>query len=349
MNSYERIMRALRLEEPDMVPILEWIVEDPVIQKIMPGATMLDFYEKFDIDAITVYEDIEFIPVSPGIKRDHFGVLRNFQGKEGDLWFPFPIEPLIKEDMDPNEFLESYKMPDPHDTKRLATLRAAVKRFKGKKAIIFGLHHGLIYPAFIRGFGNYLADFYLNPDFVKRLATMVNDYYLELERQAIEIGADIIHDGEDYCGKEGLFMSIEHFKEFVLPGLRNVIKVSKENGVPFVKHTDGNVWPILDILVEEGIDAINPIEPAAGMDIGEVKRKYGDRIALIGNIDCAHLLTFGKPSQIRDAVRECIRAASPGGGHILSSSNSIHVGVPPENFIAMVEATREFGKYPIKV
>ncbi len=348
MNSLERVLTALKLKEPDTVPIIEWIIEDPVIQKIMPGSTMLEFYEKFDIDAITVYEDIDYVDVSPGIKRDHFGVLRDFREIKGNLKFPFPIEPLIKKDINPNKFLETYKMPDPHDSKRLVTLRETVKRFKGEKAVIFGLHHGLVYPTFIRGFDNYLLDFYLNPDFAKELSTMINNYYLELEKQAIEIGVDAIHDGEDYCGKNGLFMSIDHFKEFVLPGLQKVIKLAKDKNLPFLKHCDGNLWPILDLLVEEGIDAINPIEPTAGMDIGEVKRVYGDRIALIGNIDCTHLLTYGKPEEVRNAVKECISKASIGGGHILSSSNSIHAGVPPKNYIAMVKAAREFGKYPIK-
>ncbi len=349
MNSLERVLAALRLEEPDTVTIVEWIIEDPVILKIMAGASILDFYDSFDIDGVTIYEDVDFKPVSPGIKRDHFGVLRDFRDMEGKLKFPFPVEPLINKEMDPNKFLETYKMPDPYDPKRLATLRATVKKFKGKKAIIFAVHHGLIYPIFIRGFENYLMDYYLNPDFAKKLAMMVNDYFVELEKQAIEIGADIITDGEDYCGKDGLFMSMEHFREFVLPGLRNVIKVAKDNNIPFIKHSDGNLWPILDLLVEEGIDAINPIEPAAGMDIGEVKKVYGDRVAIHGNIDCAHLLTFGKPKDVRNAVKDCIRKASSGGGHILASSNSIHAGVPPENFIAMVEAAREFGKYPIRV
>ena len=349
MNSLKRVLTALRLEEPDTVPILEWIVENPVIQKIMPGASMLDFYENFDIDGICVFEDVDFAEVSPGVMRDHFGVLRDFKEVKGRLQFPFPIEPLIKKDMDPNKFLETYNMPDPHDPKKLATLRAAVKRFKGKKAIVFAVHHGLIYPIFIRGFENYLMDYYVNPDFAKRLATMVNEYFVELEKQALEIGADIITDGEDYCSKDGLFMSMEHFKEFVLPGLRNVIKIAKDNNIPFIKHCDGNIWPIIDLLVTEGIDAINPIEPAAGMDIGEVKEKYGNKIAIHGNIDCAHLLTFGKPEDVRTAVKECIHKASPGGGHILASSNSIHAGIPQENFIAMVEAAREFGRYPIKL
>ena len=77
--------------------------------------------------------------------------------------------------------------------------------------------------------------------------------------------------------------------------------------------------------------------------------RYGNKIAVIGNIDYSHLLTFGTPTQVREAVRECIKTVSPGGGHILASSNSIHSGVTPENFIAMVEAVKEFGIYPIKI
>ena len=131
MNSLERVLTALNLKEPDTVPIIEWIIENPVIQKIMPGSSMLDFYDNFDIDGICIYEDIDYKEVSPGVMRDHFGVLRDFKEVEGKLQFPFPIEPLIKKEMDPCKFLETYKMPDPHDPRRLSTLRAAVKRFKG--------------------------------------------------------------------------------------------------------------------------------------------------------------------------------------------------------------------------
>ena len=83
------------------------------------------------------------------------------------------------------------------------------------------------------------------------------------------------------------------------------------------------------------------------MDIGRVKKLIGNRVALWGNIDCSHLLPFGTPDDVKKATIECIRAASPGGGHIISSSNTIHDSVPAENFVAMVEAAREYGNYPI--
>jgi uroporphyrinogen decarboxylase len=82
------------------------------------------------------------------------------------------------------------------------------------------------------------------------------------------------------------------------------------------------------------------------MDIGETKREFGRRTCLIGNIDCSFLLVFGNPGEVRQSVKETIAEAAPGGGYIISSSNSIHPGCKPENYLAMVEAAREYGRYP---
>jgi uroporphyrinogen decarboxylase len=100
-------------------------------------------------------------------------------------------------------------------------------------------------------------------------------------------------------------------------------------------------------MVDAGIDAIDPLEPIAHMDIGEVKEAYGDRIALCGNVDCGELLSRGTPEQVVEAVKETIAKGSPGGGHILASSNSIHPAVKPENYRAMLDAAREFGRSPL--
>ena len=340
-------MTALSGGVPDRVPILELSIEQPVIEGVMPGADWLEFYEKFDIDGVSCFYDLLYEEVEPDVKRDCFGVLNNFKSMEGH--FPTPIEPLIKEDMDPMAFLDSYTMPDGKDPRHLADLRAAVKKFKGKKAIVFIMHTSMWYPICMRGYERFMIDMYEYPEFVHRLTAMFTDFFIELEKQAIEIGADIILDGEDYAGTHGLIMSKEHLEEFLIPGLRRAVMVAKDAGVPFVKHCDGNIYPILDLLVDQGIDCLNPIEPAAGMDLGVVKEKIGDKVALWGNVDCAELLTFGTPEEVRAATIDCIKKGAPGGGYILSSSNTIHSAVPPENFLAMVETCREFGKYPISI
>ena len=117
--------------------------------------------------------------------------------------------------------------------------------------------------------------------------------------------------------------------------------------MPFIKHTDGNLWPILDDLVGTGLDGLDPLEPLAHMDIGEVKRAVGDRITLVGNVDCAELLPRGTEEEVVEAVKETIAKASPGGGHILASSNSLHPAVKPGNYRAMVQTARTFGQYPL--
>jgi uroporphyrinogen decarboxylase len=126
-----------------------------------------------------------------------------------------------------------------------------------------------------------------------------------------------------------------------------MVDVIHEEGAKVIKHSDGNLWLILDSIVGTGIDGINPIEPIAGMDIAEVKQKYGKRACLVGNIDVSHLLPHGTESEVEAAVKECIRKASYGGGHIICSSNSIHSSVNPRNYLAMINAARRFGVYPL--
>ena len=122
----------------------------------------------------------------------------------------------------------------------------------------------------------------------------------------------------------------------------------KELGLYVIKHTDGYIWPIIDKIVDSGIDCLDPIEPTAGMFITEVREKYGNRIALKGNVDCSETLTFGSVDDVIKETRQCLKDAKPGTGYILSSSNSIHSGVKPENYKAMVDTLLEFGNLPLK-
>lgn len=348
MNSLDRLQLVLKGEIPDMVPILEIVVEKKIIQKIMPGKSLLDFYENIDLDGIVIFEDIPWIEINSHIKKDHFGVLRDFGNLEGHEW-PLPVSPLIDNSRDPFDLLDKLIFPDPHDPSRLASLRAAINRFKGRKAVIFGMHSSFLYPSLIRGFENLLMDYIVNPDFAAKLTQKVVNYFLELEKHAIEYGADAIIDCEDYCSNKGLFISPDHFQKFILPGLKQAVNIAKDRGIPFMKHSDGYVWPILNIFVDLGIDSYNPVDFVAGMDIAQVKKVYGNILTIHGNIDSSYLMVYGNPEDVKEAVRQCIKVASPNGRHILSSSSGIHSLVRPENFLSMINAAREFGRYPIKV
>ena len=199
------------------------------------------------------------------------------------------------------------------------------------------------------GMENLLTFFRTDPEFARKLLDISAEYHLRVAELAIELGVDAIMCGDDLAYKTGLMMSRKDFQEFLLPHYKRIIELVHNKKVPFIKHCDGNIWEILDLFVEAGIDAINPLEPVAGMDIGEVKQKYGDRICLIGNIDCGDLLCRKTPKEVEKVVKETIRIAAPAGGYILSSSNAIQAAVKPENYQAMILATKKYGKYPLSV
>jgi len=310
MTGCERMMLALERKEPDRVPVWELIINQPVISSLYGDISYADFVEREDLD--------------------------------GGL--SYPLDGPIKSQKD----LDKYSPPDPDALRRLKTLEDYVKRFKGEKAVVFLGHEAFEFSHYLMGgMDKLFISYVLNPDLAKNLAEMISKYKCRVLKNAVEVGADILLTGDDYAGRKGPFVSPEHFKEFILPYLKKAVNVAKENNVPFIKHTDGNLWSIMDMLIEAEIDALDPIEPIAGMDIGEVKKKYKDKICVVGNVDCSQLLPFGRKEEVEEAVKETIAKASVGGGHILASSNSIHPAVNPDNYRTMLNTARRWGTYPL--
>jgi hypothetical protein len=164
------------------------------------------------------------------------------------------------------------------------------------------------------------------------------------------MGVDCIFDGEDLAGNNGPLFSPADYMRFYAPRFRELAKACHEKGMLYLRHTDGNIMPFADkFLLESGFDGYQSVDPSAGMDIGVIKRIYGEKITLMGNVDCGQILHLGTPEDVIKATKNVMRVASPGGGHILSSSNTIHSSVPTGNFLTMLETARKFGTYPISI
>ena len=340
MTGYERFMTALRREQPDRVPVWELIVNKPVIEALCGDISYFDFVEAEDLDGVTVFEDFRIAKWhDANTYDDEWGIT----WREADIGIPYRIDGPIHTEAD----LETYTPPDPDTDYRLQTLAEAVERFKGQRAIVFLSHDAFEFSHYLRGMDSLLMDYILQPEVAHHLARVIMDYKKRVMERAVAVGADVLLTGDDYAYRQAPIMSPEHFREFVLPYLQAAVDLAHAGGLPFIKHTDGNLWPILDMIVDTGIDCLDPLEPIAGMDIGEVKRRYGDRIAVAGNVDCGELLSRGTPQEVGEAVKETLAKGAVGGGHILASSNSIHPAVRPENYRAMLQAAREFGQHPL--
>lgn len=346
MNSRDRVFTALERKTPDRVPMLEWSIDSKVIEAISPGCAYFDFLDQIGLDGVALGYGHTLSGHAGDARvgqkfKDKWGVTRIYTGEA----ISYPVEGIIKTQED----LKSYRPPDPDAPDVLGVFPELVQRFKGKRAIVWENRDALSNPRYLRGTENLFLDYALNPKFVHEITEMALAYEIAVVKKAIKAGAEIVMLGDDYAYNNGPLMSPNHFKEFVFSGLKKIVTTIHEMGAYCIKHTDGNILPILDMIIESGIDGINPIDPVAGMDIQKIKKGYGDRVCIVGNIDCSHLLTWGTPEQVIQAVKACILKASPGGGHILSSSNSIHSGVKPENYMTMVDAAKKFGKYPLSV
>jgi uroporphyrinogen decarboxylase len=167
-------------------------------------------------------------------------------------------------------------------------------------------------------------------------------------KKSIDFGADIAFVNGDWAMTQGPMVSRKFTERFLVPPFRKIVEYCHSRGVPVIKHTDGNIWPIYDLIIDAGADGLHPIDPMAGMDIGEAKATFGDKVCLCGNVSCAFSLVSGAVEEVIQETKDVIRKAGKGGGLICMSSNSIHSGVKPENYLAMIDTIKEYGRYPLK-
>lgn len=344
LTGLERTLTALKLQEPDVVPHFEAATDQKVIDKILPGASEDDFIEFMDLDAAVVhykyFTGYETVDEAKHIAREQWGSLVRFTSE----LLPHPVEPALKSEKD----LDTYVPPDPDEDWRYEQVERLVKRFKGQRAIIPCLPDVFnVAKDFLLGDVLYFTSMIKNPDLIERANEIVLNYQLKFIKNCVDAGADIMWVHGDWAATKYPMVSPKLTAKLIAPYLQKMVEYCHSLGVPCLKHTDGNVWPLVDILINAGIDALHPIDPMAGMDIGEAKAKFGNRVCLMGNVSCAYTLCDGTIDEVRQETKEVIRKAGKGGGLICTSSNGIHSGVNPDNYVAFVKAIREYGKYPL--
>lgn len=148
----------------------------------------------------------------------------------------------------------------------------------------------------------------------------------------------------DYCFNTGPFLSPAQFGEFVTPYLARAVQGYRDMGFYAIKHTDGNIRPILDQLVQANPHALHSLDPQGGVDIAEVKRQYGDRICLMGNVNCG-LLDTGTDEECIEAARYALRNGMPGGGYVFATSNCVYTGMRLERYELILDVWRKEGNY----
>ena len=364
MNGRERIMAALNRKEPDRVPVWEMAYNEPSIlgigrhfvdaDKLPPDKSVLDmdgaekmkligallaFVRGLDLEGTTAVLLAPRTRIDADHMRDALGVVYHLS----TVGEPYPVAGPIGGSADLRSFV--MRRDEGPDFLMLDVLRGAFP----DRAVAMHMPGPFKLSWTLRGsMEKLLMDYVIDPGLAKDLARITTDHCLESLDEVVKRGADFIIMEGDLAHNPGPLMRPRHYREFIQPFHAEICAAAHARGIKICKHSDGNLLSLVPLLLDAGFDGIHPIQPQC-MDIGAVKREFGGRACVLGNIDCSFLLVFGSASEVRESVRQTIAAAAPGGGYILSSSNSIHPGVKPENYLAMVAAAREFGAYPIVV
>lgn len=361
MTNKERFVTALRSGVPDKVPIFDlefneasivnvgrWFTQDVPEIKHFVDWTPEDTQKYFDVYFKIIREldldAISFVFGAGGNRlsaesekfRDDFGVIYMLS-EHGD---PFPVDGPLKGSDD----IKHYRFPEP--LRYFDTFQYVIESLPERTVIFCVPGPFKLSWSLMGGMEKLLLAYAMEPEFCMHLARLTTDYIKDLIQVAIERGADVILLDGDLASQKTMLMSPADYRRYLKHYHGECVALSHRHVIPIFKHSDGNFWKIMDDLLEIGFDGLHPIQPQC-MDIRAVKQYTQGQVCLLGNIDCAHLLPFGSEQEVVEAVRQTIADIAPGGGYILSSSNTIHPGCKPENVIAMFRAARQFGVYPI--
>ncbi len=356
-SSYRRFFDAISLDEPDRVPLSDVDVDLDVLQQAI-GRKLCS-----EADRARALADLGFDMVVA--RHRLLGHGQSILGRPDPVWEPrwidrdtyqgewgeirrrtaqmdAPIDGVIRSEED----LDDFPLPDPEKEGRVNPVREAIRSLGADCPVFALIHDAFELPWIMRGgIPRLISDYHRRPKLARRLARITTDFNVEMANILLDEGAAGILTGDDYAFANGPFMSPKQFKAFVYPYLRKLIRAVHRRGAPFIKHTDGMIWPIMDLILDAGPEVLNPIQTEAGMMLEDVKARLGDRIALMGNVDCGPVMHFGSVQDVTREVSRCIHQGATGGGYILSSSNTIYRGTRPQNLLAMASATRHLGRY----
>ncbi len=253
--------------------------------------------------------------------------------------------------------LEHYPWPDPYDPARIAGLQAEVEywRHNTDYALVGGLPCGGMFESctWLRGLDQFLMDLILNKEFCHALMSKILEAHQGFFRVFLDIVGpyiDIIETADDFGMQTGLLISPTLYREMIKPyhvALFETIK-RKTQGKIFL-HSCGSVVDLLDELIDAGVEILNPIQPLArGMDDPvALNKRFGNQIVFHGGIDIQKALPQGTVEDVSAEVKKRISGLASGGGYILAAAHNIQIDVPPQNILAMFDAARKYGRYPI--
>jgi uroporphyrinogen decarboxylase len=381
MTSRERVLAALNHEEPDRVPLdigggsstsilvegyenlkryLQVGGETKVLNKVAHLARLDERVMQrlgSDCRPLSAKPPANWTPPpsKPGTLIDRWGIVRRqvYYG-DGRYYWELAHSPLAEASV---EGLESYPWPDTSDPGYTAGLAEEARALYEETDFAIVADGG--FKSFwelgylMRGHEQLLMDTALNPEFVKALMQKLLEINIKMTGRFLDaVGPyiQVIRAGDDLATQKGPFFSHQTYRTLIKPAHKAFFDfVKSKTEAKIFYHSCGNVTEFIDDLAEIGVDILNPVQVSAIGDTAALKARFGNKVVFWGGIDTQRVLPQGSAEDVEAEVRRRIRDLGPGGGYVVASVHNIQPDVPPENIVAMAEATRKFGRYPLAV
>ncbi len=358
MNSRQRLMTALSRGVPDRVPRdLSWGLSPIFYEKFKKNTGETDYYKYFKVD----YRLLDFKSTKKVIDfSNYFNERSDVHGFYNDEWgighvkstnTDFHFEHIIS----PLKFAESvndiidYPIPDFMEEYRHTHFDEKVKNLHDSGMAVVGVSiaQTLFEQAWlIRGFEELMMDMIARPEMAECLLDKLLNLRIEMAKRLVMANVDVLMLGDDVGMQTGMLISPLQWRKWLKPRLAKIIVSAKslKPDINIFYHSDGNIEPIIDELIEVGVTVLNPIQPEC-MDPAQIKKKYGSKISFWGAIGVQTNLPFGTPYDVRQEVKLRMETIGKDGGFVIGPTHCIEPEIPWENLVAMFDAIEEFGYY----
>jgi len=329
MNSRERVLAAFEHEEPDRVPRFEIWINDEIVAEL-GHRDLQSAHVKLGLDCVMIPTRI---PAGSNYWKDGLD-------EWGQVWKDGIYQRGV---VDTEADLEQYspRLDYVDEFFDMESIKDTMKRYPDH-CFIYGSHIGPFTMGYMAmGFKRFFLSLLERRAFVQKLLEARTEWCISMCRKAVSLGADVVILGDDAGYRSGPMISPQLWREHVLPYHRRIVE---ELQVPVVWHSDGAIQSLLPIAVEAGFVGVHGLEPAAGIDLGEVKQAFGKDLVLIGNVD-VRVLCNSDIEAIRAEVTRCIEQGAPGGGYMISSCNSLFKGMEPGSIVEMYGYAAKIGRY----
>ncbi|MCC7447966.1 MAG: hypothetical protein IT324_11145 [Anaerolineae bacterium] len=365
----ERVIAALEFQKPDRIPVGETGIDYPITEAVLGRPTLYRGKWK-EFTAIWEGRRSDYVE---SCKRDIPELARKL---EHDV-VPVFLVPSRHRPEPPPEMLGPYKWRQPDgrifafspeseghpfllevpevtiddiqdrpvdvDESQLELVWHIVKEMGGTHFILGRPGDG-VFPVMRYPFESMLFWMAENPDLIARIIEVETKYTIAISEILLDAGCDAVLPTSDLAGNSGPFMSPRMFRRFIFPWLKAECDAVHAKGKYLIKHTDGNLWPVLDMMIEAGIDGWQGIQPKIGMTLPALQERYGGKLCFWGGVDM-DTLVVGTEADVADEVRVAFDSAPREGGLVLTVGNSVMVGVQYRNYMAMMRAARIYNPY----